>query len=337
MSIFDGKHFYNQTLKKCVAVFGTIFNNIKIVQQGVGEVRVPISYGPRKKFLARIKSDTVAAYDKSIAIKLPRMSFEITSIDFDSTSKLNKFNKRTLPISGETTKTNTVLQSVPYNISIQLNIIAKNQDDALQIFEQILPVFTPEYTVAIKDLEGPGTVTDVPIVLTGTSFEDDYEGDFQTRRTLTYTLDFSMKAKFAGGTSEGKIIRQVDVLFYSNVGDVTAKVNGTNVTNTSTIPIDNLDNGVPVAGMSVFGIGLDGSKDSNGEDIAGTPPVIQNVNAKQTEITINKSQSITDNTILTFRFDKALGEENVRVAVASTDEPPLDETDTITTTFGFTS
>jgi hypothetical protein len=265
MSIFDGKHFYNQTLKKCVAVFGTIFNNIKISQFQKGEVRVPIAYGPRKKFLAKIQSDIDAATDKSIAIKLPRMSFEITSIDFDSNSKLNKLNKRVLS-SGDsaTVSAKSVYQSVPYNIGMQLNILAKNQDDALQIFEQILPVFTPEYTIAVKDLEGPGTVTDVPIILNGTSIQDDYEGDFQTRRTLIYTLDFTMKVKFAGGTSDGKIIRQVDVHFYPDTDNKAAQ--------RAAYP--------------------DGVHD-------GTSNV------------------------------------NIRHAVASTDEPPLDSTDTITTTFGF--
>jgi len=267
MSIFNGKHFYNQTLKKSVAVFGTIFNNIKIVQQGVGETRVPIAYGPRSKFLARIQSDTSAASDKSIAIKLPRMSFEITSIDFDSSSKLNKINKRFLSAtsSAAATSVDTVFQSVPYNIGMQLNIFAKNQDDALQIFEQILPSFTPEYTVAVKELEGPNTITDVPIVLNGTSFEDTYEVDFETRRNLTYVLDFTMKVKFAGGVDEGKIIRTVDTFFYADTK------------NTATL----------------------------------------------------KTQ-------YPHGYDNEPGLENVRHTVAASDEAPLDSTDTITTTFGFT-
>jgi len=268
MSIFDGKHFYNQTLKKCVAVFGTVFNNIKIVQPGKGEVRVPIAYGPRKKFLARITADTVSAYDKSIAIKLPRMSFEITGIDFDATSKLNKLNKRVLSAGdAATTSSKTVFQSVPYSVGMQLNILAKNQDDALQIFEQILPTFTPEYTIAIKDLEGPGTVTDVPIILNSTGIQDDYEGDFQTRRTLIYTLDFTMKVKFAGGTSDSKIIRQVDVHFYPDTANQALQ------------------------------------KSANPD---GHP---------------------TDST--------STGKENVRHTVGASDEPPLDSSDTITTTFGF--
>ena len=264
--MLNGKYFYNQTLKKCVAVFGTIFNNVKIAQQGAGETRVPIAYGPRKKFLARIESDTKAASDKSIAIKLPRMSFEITSIDFDSTTKLNKFNKRVLPSQTSSTSRSSINQSVPYNLGMQLNIFAKNQDDALQIFEQILPTFTPEYTVAIKDLEGPGTVTDVPIILNGTSFSDDYEGDFQTRRNILYTLDFNMKIRFAGAVdTSSSIIRTVDVHFFADTANQVAQ------------------------------------RTANPDGVEPAP-------GKR---------------------------ENIRATVSSSDKPPLDSTDTITTTFGF--
>jgi len=213
--MLNGQYFYNQTMKKAVAVFGTIFNNIKIVRQGGSMERVPLSYGPKAKFLARINADT----DRYIAIKLPRMAFEITSISYDTTAKLNRMNKRFFPIDGSSVKKNTVMQSVPYKLGIQLNILATNQDDALQIFEQILPSFTPEYTIAIKNMEGPDTSTDVPIVLTGVSFSDEYEGSFETRRTLIYTLDFDMRVRFAGTTSEGKIIRIVDTYYYSKLLD----------------------------------------------------------------------------------------------------------------------
>jgi hypothetical protein len=217
--MLNGQYFYNQTMKKAVAVFGTIFNNIKIVRQGGSMERVPLSYGPKAKFLSRINSDRNEAVNRSIAIKLPRMAFEITSISYDTTAKLNRMNKRFFPIDGNNTKKNTVMQSVPYKLGIQLNILATNQYDALQIFEQILPSFTPEYTIAIKNMEGPDTSTDVPIVLTGVSFSDEYEGSFETRRTLIYTLDFDMRVRFAGTTSEGKIIRIVDTYYYSKLLD----------------------------------------------------------------------------------------------------------------------
>ena len=256
--MLSGTHFYNKTIRKSVAVFGTLFNNIKILRPGATEEKVPIAYGPRKKFLARINSDTSGSTSETIAIKLPRMSFEITSIDYDSATKLNRFNKRNLTIDGDINNYNTVYQSVPYNIGMQLNVYALNQDEALQIVEQILPTFSPEYTVSVKALEGENTTTDVPIVLNGVSFSDDYEGDFETRRTIIYTLDFVMKVKFISGVTKQKLIRTVDTFFFNDID--------TDLKTDNPYGVDN---------------------------------------------------------------------ENIRVAVDDNDSPPLDDTDTITTTFGF--
>lgn len=231
--MLSGTHFYNKTLRKSVAVFGTLFNNMKILRPGATEEKVPISYGPRKKFLARINSDTSGSLSETIAIKLPRMSFEMTSMEYDGESKLNKFNKRNIPIAGEPNRVSTVYQSVPYIVGMQLNVYALNQDEALQIVEQILPTFAPEYCVSIKELEGSGTVTDVPIVLNSVGLSDDYEGDFETRRTILYTLDFSMKIKFAGGAGKENVIRTVDTFLFNDV-DTALKANdpyGTNNTN----------------------------------------------------------------------------------------------------------
>ena len=213
--MLDGVHFYNQTLKKSVAVFGTIFNNLKIVKTGASETRVPLAYGPRSKFLARINQDS-SLEDQKLAIKLPRMSFEITSIDRDSSSALNKSNIKRFDIAGTELNKNTLRQSVPYNLGMQLNILAKTQDEALQIFEQILPTFVPEYTVAIKDMDGVGNSVDVPIILTGTTIQDDYEGDFTTRRTIVYTLDFEMKIRFTGRVVSKPVIRVVTADLYNN-------------------------------------------------------------------------------------------------------------------------
>ena len=213
--MLDGVHFYNQTLKKSVAVFGTIFNNLKIVKTGATETRVPLAYGPRSKFLARINQDS-SLEDQKLAIKLPRMSFEITSIDRDSSSALNKSNVKRFDIAGTELNKNTLRQSVPYTLGMQLNILAKTQDEALQIFEQILPTFVPEYTVAIKDMDGVGNSVDVPIVLTGTTIQDDYEGDFTTRRTIVYTLDFEMKIRFTGRVVSKPVIRVVTADLYNN-------------------------------------------------------------------------------------------------------------------------
>ena len=176
---------------------------------------MPLAYGPKSKFLARIEQDS-SLEDQKLAIKLPRMSFEITSIDRNTSNALNKSNVKLFDVAGTELSKNVLKQSVPYDIGMQLNIIAKNQDDALQIFEQIVPTFVPEYTVAIKDMEGPGNSVDVPIILNSTSFEDSYEGDFTTRRTLIYTLDFVVKVRFTGRVSPNAVIRIVDIDLYNN-------------------------------------------------------------------------------------------------------------------------
>ena len=245
--MLDGQYFYNQTMKKAVAVFGTIFNNIKIVRQGGSMGRVPLAYGPKSKFLSRIGTERDEAASRSIAIKLPRMSFEITSISYDTTAKLNRMNKRLFAVSGSSVNKDTVMQSVPYKLGIQLNILATTQDDALQIFEQILPSFTPEYTVAIKNMEGPDTSTDVPIVLNGVSFTDDYEGSYDSRRTLIYTLEFEMRVRFAGTTSEGKIIRIVDTYYYSKMlnNDDSPTIKTSNPVGEENVRIIAVDDGSP--------------------------------------------------------------------------------------------
>ena len=160
---------------------------------------------------ARIEQETRT--DEAVAIKLPRMAFNITDISYDSSIKLNKQNKKILTDAGSGAES-YIFQSVPYIVSIELNVLAKTQDEALQIVEQIIPTFTPEYTVTIKDMEGVGQSVDVPITLQDVALQDDYEGDYETRRTLIYTLNFTMKIRFVGETKSSKIINIVDTQFH---------------------------------------------------------------------------------------------------------------------------
>jgi len=218
-----GSHFYHATVRKSVAVFGTMFNNIRIARKKgdgslINQIKVPLAYGPKQKFLSRV--DTETGQDASIAIKLPRMSFEITGIELDTTKKLGKRTTITEPgTTGTTTQRNSIKQFAPYNINMQLNIMAKNQDDGLQILEQILPYFQPEFTLSIKPVdEFTSFKQDVPIILNGVSFDDQYEGDYQSRRVLIYTLDFTMKMSFYGPVNNDKVIRQVNIDFNQAAG-----------------------------------------------------------------------------------------------------------------------
>jgi hypothetical protein len=196
-----GNYFYNQHLRKSVAIFGTVFNNINTLKvDSAGNVlstqKVPLAYGPKQKFLARLKEEPVLTAPE-VALRLPRMSFEITSLTYDTSAKINKNNK--IHVTSPTTSgVNTIYTSAPYNLQMQLNIIGKTQDEVLQITEQILPFFNPDYVVTVKELPEFNIVRDVPITLMSITMADDYEGEFEQRRSLIYTLDFNMKVQFYG-------------------------------------------------------------------------------------------------------------------------------------------
>ena len=207
-----GTHFYHQRIRKSVAVFGTLFNNLYVLRkdgtgQVISQVKVPLSYGPKRKFLERIRENPDLDTDTKVAIKLPRMSFEIVGITYDAQRQLQKSNQFTQAGSSGNLR-NKFYSFVPYNISFQLSIYAKSQDDALQVVEQIMPYFNPQYTLTIKPFAAyPEIKEDVPISLTGVDFSDDYEGALEHRRTIIYTLTFDMRANFYGPITEVGVIR----------------------------------------------------------------------------------------------------------------------------------
>lgn len=251
-----GSHFYHATVRKSVAVFGTMFNNITVARKKgdgslINQVKVPLAYGPKQKFLSRL--DSLTGQDASVALKLPRLSFEITGIELDTSKKLSKRAEIIEPgTTGTTTQRKSIKQFVPYNINMQLNIMAKNQDDGLQILEQILPYFQPEYTLSIKPVdEFTSFKQDVPIILNSVSFDDQYEGDYTSRRVLIYTLDFTMKMSFYGPTGDSKVIRAIEIDFNQDRNssgnlselDITIGESDTesSFTVTTTIDIDGFD------------------------------------------------------------------------------------------------
>ena len=212
--MFSG-HYYHEHIKRAVAVFGTLFNNMSVVKKNgsgnvISTIKVPLAYGPRQKFLARIQ-DEKHLNDPKLAIRLPRMSFEIVSMTYDTNTKLQKGVTRTLA-SSDPTKKQTILNPVGYRMGLQLNIMTKNQDEALQLLEQILPYFQPEYTVTVKEVQN-NFKSDMPFVLQSVTMSDDYEGDFLSRRAIIYTLEFETRVRFYGPLSDKGIIRRVDATF----------------------------------------------------------------------------------------------------------------------------
>jgi hypothetical protein len=184
-------------------------------------MKVPLGYGPMQKFLARIEQQ--AELNKPIQITLPRMSFEMTSIQYDSTRKSSVIQSFKTCGNGDTIK--KVYMPVPYNIGFQLNIMTKLQDDALQVVEQILPNFQPSFNLTVDLVDSIGEKRDIPIVLDSVSFTDDYEGDYSTRRTLIYTLNFTAKTYLFGPVADSTdgLIRKVQVDYYTGTDPKVAK------------------------------------------------------------------------------------------------------------------
>ena len=208
-----GNTFYHETIRKVVIGFGTLFNDIHITRKDSSgnvqqSMKVPLAFGPKQKFLVRLREDPNIA--KSVAITLPRIGFEIGAISYDPVRKLNKIQKVKKPGSSGN-KVDTQYMPVPYNIDFELYAMSKNSDDALQIVEQILPYFQPEYTITINDIVQMSNKRDVPIVLTGISYEDNYEGEFTERRAIIYTLSFTAKAYLYGPVISGQVVTKVQV------------------------------------------------------------------------------------------------------------------------------
>ena len=210
-----GTYFYNETIRKTVIAFGTLFNNIRIKKfandgTSISQVKVPIAYGPMQRFLARIEQQT--NFDDNVAITLPRLSFELSSYTYDPTRKASPITKFTSKGDAKT-KIKKMYLPVPYDVGFRLSFATKLQDDALQIIEQILPHFQPSFQVTVNMLEGIEEKRDIPFTLRNVSFNDEYEGDFSNRRFIQYDLDFVAKTYFYTEvpTDEGGIIKKVQV------------------------------------------------------------------------------------------------------------------------------
>ena len=220
-----GNYYYHQIIRKTIIAFGTLFNEIYIKHLDkdgdvYNEMKVPLAYGPTQKFLARLEQQ--ADLNKPIAITLPRMSFEMTSIQYDSTRK-SGVTQSFKASDGNNLK--KVFMPVPYNVGMQLSIMSKLNDDVLQIIEQILPYFQPSFNLTIDLVDSIGEKRDIPIVLDSISFTDDYEGDYSTRRILIYTLNFTAKTHLFGPIADSTdgLIRKVQVDYYNSTDIVGAK------------------------------------------------------------------------------------------------------------------
>lgn len=217
--MLNGNVYYHGIIRKTIVAFGRLFSDIYIDRkQGdsvngntIQRLQVPLAYAPKEKWLVRLDSDP--NLENHTYTSLPRMSFEIIGYMYDPTRKLNRMQQ--LKCGDGTNSVGTMFTPVPYNLDVSLYILTKTQEDGLQIIEQILPTFTPEYTMTINAVPDMNVKLDVPIILNSVSVQDDYEGDFQTRRFVTHTLNFQLKLGLFGPVGGKEVISKVN----ANIGN----------------------------------------------------------------------------------------------------------------------
>jgi len=222
--MFKNRHFYHQHIRKAIIAFGTLFNQIQVRRTNesgevVQSLFVPLSYAPKQKFISRISQ--VPEVDETrpgFAITLPRIGFEITSFNYDASRKLAiTQNVRAVDTSGTT---NTGIRysyvSTPYNMGISMSVFAKNQDDGLQIIEQILPYFNPDFNVTVNEIPELGVKRDLQIILDNISYQDEWEGSFDKRLTVVWDLNFTLKMNFYGYVNDANLIKKTIQKVYTD-------------------------------------------------------------------------------------------------------------------------
>lgn len=230
-----GRTWTHDTLRKYIILFGTQFNDIYINRTNTaGEIiqtlKIPLTYGPRDKVLARLEQNPTLT--NQVAIVLPRISFELMSLEYDPARKLNTLNKLTKQSANAGTDDEVAYQyqPVPYDMQFEMNILVKNAEDGTRIVEQIVPYFTPAFTVSVNLMPEVDAARDVPLILNSISHEDTYEGSFETRKAIIWTLSFTMKGWLYGPTKKSKLIKHAQTTF--RLPEDVALGNTTNTTDT---------------------------------------------------------------------------------------------------------
>ena len=221
---------YHELIRKTVVAFGTLFNDLYVYRKNstgkvIQKMKVPLAYGPKQKFLTRIDQDSSRSADnvRTTALTLPRIGFEMTTLQYDPARKLNRIQKFKKVKGADSKSLQNSYMPVPYNVGFSLFAMAKNSEDALQVVEQILPTFQPDYTITLNVMPTLEVVRDVPIVLNDVSYEDSYDGEFTERRVIMYTLNFTAKMYLYGPVSSQKVIKRVQVDQYTNTAVNEAK------------------------------------------------------------------------------------------------------------------
>jgi hypothetical protein len=231
------QRFYWGTIRKAIVAFGNMFNNINVERRDadgniIQILKVPLSYSGKSKALARIQQRPNVD-DRNVQIIVPRIAFEMTTLNYDYNRKISPV-QQSRAVNATTTTLDSQYAPTPYNINVQLYVYVKNQDDGLQIIEQILPYFNPDYNLTMKSIPQLNIKNDLPIILDSVSFEDNYDGDFEDRRTIIWTLSFTMKLNFYGPVNKQGIIKKVVASTFNNA-NLSERIN---VITTTPDPLD---------------------------------------------------------------------------------------------------
>jgi hypothetical protein len=228
--------FYFSTIRKMVIYFGTIINDMRITRTNadgdvVATLKIPLSYAPKDKMLARVDADPEIT--RQTSIYLPRMSFEMTGLAYDGARKLNTVSRQVVKDNSNANKLKAQYNPVPYNFDFNLYVYVKNAEDGTKIIEQILPFFTPDWTATVNLIPEMNIAMDIPIILNSISMEDTYDGSFEERRAIIWTLNFTVKGWIYGPIVSKPIIKIANTQFFVPSGgsqaNVTASVGETDV------------------------------------------------------------------------------------------------------------
>jgi len=310
-----GTYFYNETIKRAVSIFGTLFNNItlkKIKSDGtvVGQQIVPISYGPKQKWLERITVDPKERDGNITGMTFPRMAFQLTGFEYDASRQQNKLIRHSKSaLESDGVKRGYQYNPAPYTLNFTLSVLTKNMNDALQIVEQILPYFQPEYTVTMKMIDSMSDHRDVPIILNSISFEDNYESGYEERRFIEYTLEFKMNLYFFGPVYTGSVIKNVierDYINSDNGGFTSTQIQSSGLVKEVKHyepAFDAVANAVSNSSTVTFADAIN-SKISVNDEVFNTGnssnPTISSIASDRLSIVLNSNVTIDANTKLLF-------------------------------------
>lgn len=210
--------FYNLAIRKLVLGFGDVFNSLTLVRYNPDfteseRLVVPIEYAAKEKYVKRLEGDPLL--DRMVQITLPRLSYEMTGLSYDSSRKQNTNIQNTANTpNGQQAQ----YMPVPYNFDFKLYLYVRNIEDGHQLIEHILAYFTPDYTIKLNMIPELGIVKEIPLVLNSVSQDIEYEGvrDSDTR-LIIWTLDFTVKGYIFGPTSDAKLITHSIVSIYQDI------------------------------------------------------------------------------------------------------------------------